>query len=217
MSNETQNSKNGTVAKIIKDAMVLFIITLISGVALGFVYEITLPKIEAAKLAAKTEAYQVVFPEAKEFVADDTLTQQASKAAETALIPNGLDGITIDEALSAMDASGKKIGYVMLVSTQKGYGGTITLSLGYTLDGTITGMEILTINETAGMGAKAAQPEFKSQFAGKKVEQFEVTKTGATADNQIDAISGATITSKAVTNAVNAGIRFITDVVEAGN
>ena len=55
---------------------------------------------------------------------------------------------------------------------------------------------------------KAKEDSFSSQFAGKQVESFEVTKTGATSDNQIDAISGATITSRAVTGAVNVALAY---------
>lgn len=61
---------------------------------------------------------------------------------------------------------------------------------------------------------KAAEDKFKSQFEGKQVDSFEATKNGATAENQIDAISGATITTNAVTGGVNAGIlayQFVTN------
>jgi electron transport complex protein RnfG len=211
-------SKEAKKSSIIKDAMVLFIITLIAGVSLGFVYELTLPAIEAQKLQAKTEAYAAVYADAAEFSEDETLTAQAAEAAEKILAPNGLNGVTIDEAFVALDGSGNKIGYVMSITTQNGYGGAISLSLGYSVDGSVTGMEILTINETAGMGAKAAEPEFKGQFAGKQAEQFELVKGGgASGDTQINAISGATITSTAVTDAVNSGLRFINEMAEAGN
>ena len=64
----------------------------------------------------------------------------------------------------------------------------------------------MTISETAGLGMNATKDEFKNQFKDKQVDSFEVTKTGAAADNEIDALSGATITSKAVTRGVNAGL-----------
>ena len=57
---------------------------------------------------------------------------------------------------------------------------------------------------------KAADPKFKDQFLNKNVTEFVITKTGAASEDQIDAISGATITSKAVTNAINAGISALT-------
>ena len=214
MSKETQNKKKST---IIKDAMVLFIITLIAGFALGLVYEITLPAIEDRKLQAKQDAFSTVYADAAEFIEDATLTRQAGQAAKTVLEPKGYKNITIDEAYVAVDETGNKLGYVMTVTTQEGYGGAITISLGYALDGTVKGMEVLSINETAGLGANAAKDTFKSQFANKKVAKFAYTKTGATAENEIDALSGATITTTAVVDAMNSGICFITDLVEAGN
>ena len=56
---------------------------------------------------------------------------------------------------------------------------------------------------------RAKEDEFKNQFSGKKVEHFTYTKSGSSADNEIDAISGATITTNAVTNGVNAGLYYI--------
>jgi Na+-translocating ferredoxin:NAD+ oxidoreductase subunit G len=210
---EVKKNKKGT---IIKDAMILFIITLIAGFALGFVHEITLPAIKAQNLQAKLDAYRTVFPGATDFLEDDTLTLQTKDAAKV-LEPKGYTNIAIDEALIAADESGNKLGYVVVVTTQEGYGGAITLSLGYAKDGTVKGMEILTMNETAGLGAKATGKDFKSQFTDKKVQEFAYTKTGAKSDNEIDALSGATITTRAVVNAVDAGLCFITDLVEAGN
>ena len=78
--------------------------------------------------------------------------------------------------------------------------------MGVADDGTLNGISILSISETAGLGMKADTDEFKNQFADKNVEKFEYTKNGATEDNQIDAISGATITTNAMTNGVNAGL-----------
>ncbi|QHQ60039.1 RnfABCDGE type electron transport complex subunit G [Anaerocolumna sedimenticola] len=213
MSKEKNSGKKGT---IFKDALILFAITLIAGFALGFVHEITLPAIEAQNLQAKMEAYRTVFPGASEFKEEEALTLKIGEAAKV-LESKGYTNITIDEALIATDEAGNKLGYVIVVTTQEGYGGAISLSLGYAMDGTVKGMEILSMNETAGLGAKAAAKEFKSQFADKKVTEFAYTKTGAKNENEIDALSGATITTRAVTNAVNSGLCFITDLVEAGN
>lgn len=204
--------KKGT---LIKDTIILFIITLIAGLSLGYVHEATLPAIEAQNLKNKMEAYQTVFPEAAQFLEDETLNAQAEKAAQTVLVPKGYDNITIDEARIAADEAGTKLGYVVIVTTGEGYGGNINLSLGYSLDGTVKGIEIISMSETAGLGAKASEKEFKDQYSNKQVTEFTVTKTGAVNDNEIDALSGATITSRAVTGAVNAGICFITDLVEA--
>jgi electron transport complex protein RnfG len=213
MSENVKKEKSGT---ILKDALILFIITLIAGFALGFVHEVTLPAIEAQNLQAKLNAYRTVFPGATDFAAEDSLTQLIGES-QALLESKGLTNITVDEALSATDEAGNILGYVVVVTTQEGYGGAITLSLGYSLDGTVKGIEILSMSETAGLGAKAGGKEFKSQFADKNVTEFAYTKTGAQTDNEIDALSGATITTRAVVDAANAGLSFLTDLAGAGN
>ena len=70
-------------------------------------------------------------------------------------------------------------------------------------DGTVAGISIVSSSETPGMGKKAESPDFYGQFADKKADSFTVVKSDAKADDQINAISGATITSKAITDAVN--------------
>lgn len=204
-------------SSIIKDALILFAITIVAGISLSFVYELTLPAIKEQELKKQTEAYGIIYPDAAEFAADEELTKLAEEAVTKVLEPNGLKGNTIDAAFVALDDSGEKIGYVMSVTTGKGYGGAITLSLGYSVDGVIQGMEIISMNESAGIGDKAGKPDFKDQFKNMKADLIEFTKSGKTAENQIDAISGATITTSAVTDAVNSGLRFINELVEAGN
>lgn len=213
MSNSEKQHKKNT---ILKDAMVLVIITVIAGFSLGFVHELTAPIVAQRLLEQKTEAYKAVYADAAEFAADEKLSALAMEAADKVLADNGFTGITIDDAFLALDDAGNTIGYVMSATTQAGYNGGITISLGYSLDGESKGMEILVINETAGLGARASEASFKNQFANKKVEKFEYTKTGATAENQIDALSGATITSSAVVDVVNAGICFAQSAA-AGN
>lgn len=198
---------------IIKDALILFVITIIAGILLGFVYEITKGPIEKQNLLLKQEAYKKVFQDATNFEESKDLSNAISNARAT-LDKQGFEKITINEALLAKDSLGALLGYVMSVTTSEGYGGDIKLSVGIKLDGTVNGIEILSISETAGLGAKAANPEFKDQFSDKKVESFAYTKTGKTADNEIDALSGATITTSAVTKAVNAGVYFANNCLE---
>lgn len=83
------------------------------------------------------------------------------------------------------------------------------MAIGINTEYQITGISFLALNETAGLGMEADTDEFKSQFIGKQVNKFEYTKTGSTKDSEIDALSGATITTSAVTNAVNAALRTI--------
>lgn len=198
---------------IIKDALALFAITLVAGLLLGFIYEITKDPIAMKEQQAKQKAYQTVFKDASTFQETDEVTE-AVKSSEKILKDKSIikdadfKGIKINEELEAYDASNTLIGYVMNVTTANGYGGDIKVSLGIRVDGTVTGMEILSISETAGLGMKATETKFKDQFKDKQVDQFSYTKTGKTKDNEIDALSGATITTKAITNAINAGICF---------
>lgn len=188
---------------ILKDTIILTIITLIAGGLLGFVYEVTKKPIANQQEKTKQEAYKAVFTEADSF---EVCVEAEDKELAEALKKQGFEAQKINEVMEAKDASGKILGYAVNVTTSEGYGGDITFSMGIQLDGTLNGISILTIGETAGLGMNATKDEFKNQFADKKVETFEVTKSGANSENEIDAISGATITSKAVTGGVNAGI-----------
>lgn len=198
---------------MIKDALVLFVITLIAGLALGYVYHITKDPIAASELKAKNESYAKVFPEASSFEAisfDETVFDSADWKAE------GNSGIVVTEVASAKDSSDSSLGYVLLMKTKNGYGGDITFSMGITNEGVVNGISILTISETAGLGMRAEEV-LQPQFQNKAVEKFSLVKNGATSDSQIDAISGATITSNAVTNAVNAGLYYFENSLGGGN
>ena len=81
--------------------------------------------------------------------------------------------------------------------------------MGVKADGTLNGISFLSIGETAGLGMKATEDKFKDQFKDKKVPKLSYTKNGAKSDDEIDALSGATITTNAVTNGVNAGLYYI--------
>ncbi len=107
-----------------------------------------------------------------------------------------------------LDESGEEIGQVVVLSS-KGYGGDISVMVGFTADQTVAGIRILSSNETPGLGQKAGEPEFYEQYADKKVKSFIVVKSKPDSDEEISAISGATITSKAVTEAVNNAIAII--------
>lgn len=206
---------NKNKSTLMKDAIILFVITLLAGLGLGLVYEVTKNPIAEANAKAKQEAYQRVYPDAKEFAADEAIDKKVEDSAQF-LSDNALDGAVISEVLVANDESGNAIGYVVSFVAKEGYGGDISLSMGMTNEGEITGLEVLSASETAGLGANCTKPDFKDQFKGKNVDAIEYTKDGATADNQIDAISGATITTKAVTKGVNAAIAFLKQNVMQG-
>lgn len=195
-----------------KDALILFIITLVAGLALGYVYFITKEPIALADAAAKEAAYREVFPDAASFDEIENINSMISKSEWDG---SGFAKVRLDNAFLAKDSGGNVLGYVLLITSKEGFGGDIGFSMGILQDGTTNGISILTISETAGLGMKA-EPVLKPQYAGKKVSSFAVTKTGAQSDNEIDAISGATITSKALTNGVNAGLYFYQTALGGG-
>ena len=189
--------------QMIRDSLILFAITLIAGLLLGGVYAITKNPIAKTQEDKKNEAYQAVFTDAAEFT---EVTDAAD--AQQILADAGYTKDRIDEVKAAMDADGNILGYVMTITSSEAYGGELQLAMGIRMDGTVNGISFLSLSETIGLGMEAKKPDVQEQFAGKQVEQFVYSKTGAAADNEIDALSGATITTNAVTNAVNAGICY---------
>ena len=196
--------------KIVKNTLILTAITLVSGLLLGFVYGITEQPIKNAQEKAKQEAYKSVLADAKEF---EEYSDFDSKEAESALSEAGYSSDSVNEVVAGKDGSGETIGYVVTVTSKEGYGGDIKLSVGISSDGTVKGIEMLSISETAGLGMKSTEPEFKNQFKDKNVEKFSYTKTGEEGDDKINAISGATITTNAVTNAVDASLVYFQNVI----
>lgn len=195
---------------MIKDALILFAITLIAGLMLGVVNDITKEPIARQEQKAKTEACQNVFADAASF------EEQEMEDATQALADAGLTGADIDELMAAKDASGALLGYVITVTDHEGYGGDIQFSMGVTTDGVLNGISLLSISETAGLGMRAGEV-LVPQFENKDVDRFTYTKIGSTADSEIDAISGATITTSAVVNGVNAGLVYFDEFLKGGS
>ncbi|ONI43862.1 hypothetical protein AN639_02075 [Candidatus Epulonipiscium fishelsonii] len=190
--------------EIAKNTAILTTITLCSGLFVGFVYELTKGPIAMAKAGAAQEAYKEVFADAKNILPYTDF--DATKAKE--LLDNaGFVDDTIVEVLVANDGN-NELGHVMSVTAHNGYGGDITFAIGITLDGNVNGIKMLTINETPGLGMNATNEEFTSKFANKKAQMFNVTKSGSTNESEIDAISGATITTEAIVTGVNAALEY---------
>ncbi len=168
--------------EFIKLAGVLCLITLVAALLLAWVNGITAPKIAQAELKASRHAMKQVLPEATNF-----------KEWENGIF-RGFNS----------DAT---VGYCVTVATN-GYGGELSVMVGIGEDGTVKGIEVLSHSETAGLGAKATDEVFKNQFADKRLP-LEVVKGKASADNQIEAITGATITSRAVAGAVKTAAELI--------
>ena len=193
--------------EMLKNAGILLAITVIAGFILGAVYQITKGPIAEAEAAAAMEAYKEVFADAADFTEIEVNAD--------ALTAGGITGSDIDKVMEAKGADGSVLGYVFVITNHEGYAGDIQFTLGVSMDGTTNGISILAISETPGLGMEA-ENVLKPQFAGKKAVQFQYTKTGAVSEEQIDAISGATITTNAVTNGVNAGLYYFQNVLGGG-
>ena len=194
---------------MLKEAGILFAITLISGLILGFVYELTKDPIRIQQEKAVQEACAAVFTDAQSFeetafTANETLSQEL---AET--------GVEIGTVFEAKDGAGSLLGYVVQSTSSEGYSGDIVLYVGVALDGTLKDISILEIAETPGLGMQA-EDVLVPQFHDKKVSEFTYTKNGSLSDSEIDAISGATVTTEAVTNAVNGGLKAAETLIQGG-
>ncbi|MCD8380382.1 MAG: FMN-binding protein [Lachnospiraceae bacterium] len=189
-------------------ALSLFLITLISGLLLGAVYVVTKEPIELREQQEKAEAYQAVCANAVSFQETDEITTLLGEQ-EQIFEEAGLTKVEITECMAALNADGTVIGYVMTSVSHAGYGGDIEIALGMNTEGSVTGLEFLSIEETAGLGMNAQKSEFKDQYLGKLVDAFTVVKGESSTDEEIVAVSSATITSRAVTSAVNAGLAFV--------
>lgn len=206
------NKNNSSMDKkgIGKAILAIFAITAIMGLALGVVYAVTKKPIEDATLKAKQEAYKSVFAEADSVIEVEGMNYEEINAK---LNEDGYTSDTVDEVNAALDSSGNVLGYIIIVTNADGYGGNIQMALGVSKDGNVKGLEFLAIGETVGLGMNAKNREFKEQFVGKNVNQFEYTKNGAQSPNEIDALSGATITTSAVVDGVNAALKVAYDMI----
>lgn len=194
---------------MLKEAAILFAITLLAGLVLGFVYELTKDPIRLQEEKAIQEACRKVFAQATDF--------EATSYSTSAVLTAELDeiGVEIGTVYDAVDASGSHLGYVVETTTSEGYAGEITLYMGVTDDGTLNGISILAIGETPGLGMRAEEV-LVPQFENVPVTIFTYTKSGSMSDSEIDAISGATVTTKAVVNAINGGIKAVTEELKGG-
>lgn len=189
--------------KILKNTIILTVITLVAGIGLGFVYEITKEPIAQAQEAEKKAAWQAVFPEAD--LDSFEAAEVDETAAKQAISDLGVNG-SVDEVCTVGED-----GYVITTTDKDGFGGDIQVTVGITADGTVNGVSILSISETAGLGMRAKEPSFYEQYQGRQAEKFAVSKDGGDGE-PIDALSGATITSRAVTGAVNIALGYYQNV-----
>ncbi len=198
--------------RIVHDALVLFAFTVVLGLLLAVVYGITKAPIEKVNYEKTQAAYKQVFEDADSF---EAYADFDADAANDLVAENGYSD-EIDDVQVAEDASGNTLGYVITVTAKDASQSTITFSVGIQADGTVNGYSITDISETPGLGMKAQEEDFYSQFEGKQVDSFTVVKSTPTADNEIESISGSTITSKAMANGVNACLVYFQNVLTGG-
>ncbi len=191
-------TKKPLLQRIPKPVIALTVIALLAGLALSGVFSMTKDTIAAQKDAASAAAYKTVLPAAESFEAQTAQVE----ALEGQVYGTDFGRVTINEAMVGKDADGNVVGWAVSVTSAEGYDGNVTLSLGVGADGKINGISFTELHETPGKGMLWAEADNLSKFAGKAAAKL-------TLGTDIDGITGVTVTSKAVVNAVNAGLDFI--------
>lgn len=155
---------------------------------------------------------------------EDKIAEAAAKKAEESrmLVLSEADAFEAEDAGQAGEyyvglKDGETVGYVFEASA-KGYGGDVAVMTGISADGDITGVVILSHGETPGLGANAEKEEFREQYKQAVPNSgIELVKYQTPGEGQIEAMTGATITSTAVTNAVNQAIEMYHTVAGGGD
>lgn len=200
MNKEAVEQKhNSEVFLIIKNTFILFAITAVAGLLLSLVHSVTEAPIAAQAIIQRDNALNAVLPDA----AFEELT-----VADAEKYPKIL------QIFTGTDSSGSVKGYAFML-TSKGYGGAVTLVAGIDADGKISGIDVISHSETPGLGANADNDDFKNKFKTKPAEQLVVSKSNNDGQN-IEALSGATITSTAVVSAVNEAIEYYQTQLKGG-
>ena len=202
-------------SKQIKDALRLLVLTVVAGAALGVVYNVTKEPVAEAAQKKEQAAYKSVVPEAEKYEEIDNVDFIATTMQPIlADAPGVQSDITIDKVLVGVDGD-QVVGTVVNVTSHDGYNGDISYSVGIDAEGKINKVEFLSISETPGLGMQAkTKPEHLEQYVGIASDNFTVVKDGsgnlkkdvADKTENIDSLSGSTITSKSVNNGINAAV-----------
>lgn len=198
VANINSDSK-GKMKKIVSLGFILFTVTAITGLILGVVHDITAIPIQKTQERLKKKALTTALPEADDF------SQIQMKQGVSEIVKE------VQEA-----RKGSLPTRYCITVTPKGYAGTIEIVVGITVEGKLRAISILNQSETPGLGAKAPQPAFSGQFENKDVEKLIVVKSSPGTAGEIQAISGATITSNAVTNGVNEALSYWRENLRGG-
>jgi len=223
MSENVKAKNSSENQEMVKNAMILFVITFIAALLLGLVYQITKDPIAEQEALKISKANSAVFTSAASFSIDNIVdSEKASSLLASDDDAQDYSGVTIDSCIEAYDESGNVLGYVLQI-TSSGYSDDIVFSMGITNEGVLTGISIISINETPGLGMNAEKvivPQFTTSDGLDADTTYSVVKDGtgssSDSDSYIEAISGATITSNAITHGVNAGLLYYTNILEGG-
>ena len=198
-----EGKKKGSV--IPKEAVILGVITLIAGICLSGVYAVTKEPIARQQQAASLASYREVCPDAESFAYDDDLSA-AVEALGGGVYGTSFGKAYINEAVVG-SAGDRIVGYVISVTSGDGVEGNITLSVGISADGTVTGIAFTELNETPGLGSLCGEPAFKDQFLGVRTDWFALSGSGMVIDGAsaatgtADTASGATGTADTASGA----------------
>lgn len=192
----------------LKNTAIMLVIAVVAGGILGLVYEVTKEPIAVMEAKEEENANRKAMYMASGFNAFEM------EAVDFTNEKNQVYA-TLNSCLEAYGSNGELIGYVLKITSHEGYGGDISFSMGILVNGTISGVSITDISETAGLGMRAEEVLIP-QFAGRYAQPFTVVKRDSPGVFEISAITSATITSNAVTNAVNAGIEYYTNNLNGG-
>jgi len=181
--------------KISKLVLTLTVIGIISAVALSFVYQWTNPHIQQHQAEARQRAIRAVIPEAEEF-------EEVEKKENT--------------FYEGFDSGGNRVGVAMIASGP-GYQNVIEIMIGVNInEEKIYGIKILSHEETPGLGARITGEEYKSNFVDKPFGDYTVVKRDTQTDLEVEAIAGATISSRSVTKIVENAVKQIQDAYGGG-
>jgi len=187
---------------MIKPTASLFIICLVTTFCLAFVNAITKDTIKERSLKDAEEQRKLVLSEADSF----EKLEDAPEKDESGLIK---------EVYAAYDGD-KLVGYVFSAAP-KGFGGEIAVTVGISNEKKVSGVSVGDNSETPGLGTKTANKEFTEQFTGKDISgDIVVVKRPVSNDNEIQAVSGATVSTNAVTRAVQASARLAEKLLDGG-
>ncbi len=204
--------------KIVHDALILFAFTVVLGLMLALVYGITKEPIAKVNHEKTQAAYKQVFSDADSF---EPYAEFSPEDAAQLMTEGGYEDQIMDVQV-AKDASGNALGYVITVTAKDASQAPITFSVGIRNNDAgdgylINGYSITSIAETPGLGMKATEEKFAGQFANSKVtDYYQVVKSAPSAANEIESISGSTITSAAMANGVNACIYYYENILSGG-